>query len=110
MRTLVKCLVAAVAVMSMAMLATSFMPASVIHSYESTYTNAPASDDELREWIIAQPNVVEHTVHINRLDDKRIELTAIVCQNSWNPRPFRELDQKCVEFGYELTGPFAISQ
>ena len=110
MRTYMKYIVALVAVLMIAVFALSFVPASVIHSYETTYQSAPVSDDELRKWVIAQPNVVEHTVHINRHDDQRIELLAIVCQNSWNARPFTELDQKCAELGYELTSPFANPQ
>jgi len=109
MPTPIKCIVAIFAVLLLAVFALSFIPASVIHSYETTYESAPVSDDDLKEWVIAQPNVVEHTVHINRHDDQRIELLAIVCQNSWNAHPFTELDRKCAEFGYELTAPFAIS-
>ena len=109
MRTLLKCVVAIVALAAMTLFALTFVPASVIYELDATYQNAPDSDDKLRNWVIAQPNVVEHTVHINRRDNQKLEVIAIVCQNSWNARPFIELDRKCAELGYELAGPFAIS-
>ena len=110
MRTLLKCVVALVAFAAMALFALTFVPASVIYAFDTTYQNAPESDDELKNWVIAQPNVVEHTVHINRRENQKLEVIAIVCQNSWNARPFAELDEKCADLGYELTGPFAISR
>jgi len=110
MRTLLKFVVALFAVVAMALFALSFVPASVVYSFDATYQNAPDSDDQLKSWVIAQPNVVEHTVHINRRDSQKLEVIAIVCQNSWNAHPFTELDQKCEEFGYELTGQFAIAR
>ncbi|MDA8564268.1 hypothetical protein N9L06_07445 [Mariniblastus sp.] len=112
MKTLLKCVVALAAVAAMAVFAMSFVPNSVCYGYDVTYLKAPDSDNELKDWIIAQPNVVEHTVHVNRRNrrnNQKLEVAAIVCQNWWHVRPFKALDQQCAKFGYELAGPFAIS-
>jgi len=110
MQTLLKFGLVLVALAACVALALSAVPASYVFSYVAPYTIAPDSDDQLRAWVIEQPNVVEHTVLVQRLDDQKLQLIAIVCQNSWWSRPFTGLDKKCAELGYELTRPFEIEK
>ena len=109
MRNAFKIGLALLVVSVVAVYALSRIPASFIYALETTYVTAPESDDELKAWVIAQPNVVAHTVHINRRDNQKLEVVAIVTHDSWNHRPFQGLSDQCNELGYELASPFKNS-
>ncbi|MDB2686336.1 hypothetical protein N9Y42_03930 [Mariniblastus sp.] len=109
MRTTIKIGIALSVVVVAAVYALSRIPASFVCALETTYVTAPESDDELKSWVIAQPNVVAHTVHINRRDNQKLEVVAIVTHDSWNHRPFRDINDQCNELGYELASPFKNS-
>ena len=93
-------------VVVVAMLALSFVPASISCSLKTTYVSAPESDDKLKDWIINQPHIVGHTVYIHRREDRSLEINAIFTRNRWTRRPFRNLDDQCAKLGYELVSPF----
>ena len=106
MRTVAKYVFAIAILGAVAVYGLSRIPASVSHSLATTYQSAPESDDALRAWLAEQPGVVEHTIQINRYEENRIELHLIVTQDSWRNPPFPDIDSKCTELGYNMSGPF----
>ncbi len=106
MRYIVKTVAGILCIVLIGLLALSFIPASRIYSVETTFTSAPESDDELHKWLADQHGVVEHTIHLNRLDNQRIGLTFIISQNLWRRPAFPAIESQCAELGYDLSGPF----
>ncbi len=106
MRSIVKTVSGILCVVLIGVFALSFIPASRIYSVETTFTSAPASDEELHKWLADQPGVVEHTIHLNRRDNQRIGLTFVISQNSWKRPAFPDIESQCSVLGYELSGAF----
>ncbi|MDX1930523.1 MAG: hypothetical protein SFV81_28625 [Pirellulaceae bacterium] len=106
MRFIVNTVAGILCVLLVGSFALSFLPASRIYSVETTFTSAPESDEELRKWLADQPGVVDHTIHLSRLDNQRFGLTFIISQNSWKRPAFPDIESQCFELGYDLSGPF----
>ncbi len=94
------------ALIGLVLLGLSSLPAPFIFSVEAPFVTAPDSDDELREWLIAQLGVAEESLGIQRTKDNRIKLFMIVSRSPWMRPRFPDVDSKCLELGYKLSGPF----
>jgi len=73
--------------------------ASIGYGVSACYTQMPADDKALEEWLKAQPMVVPSTVHIGRKGDELYILfmrSEPIC-----PRPpFPKLADECASLGY----------
>ena len=91
-------------VVSVAIAALAFVPASRVYCVESTFTTAPNDDALLVTWLKNQPGVVEHTVHVDRTNSQppKLVLTFIIVQNSWLRPPFPDVEARAAELGYSF--------
>jgi len=79
---------------------------SNVYTVQSVYRTAPSSDDELLQWLTRQPGVVNRTVHLERLPERKLRLTLIIVQNLLKYPSFPDIEIRCDELGYDLDGKF----
>lgn len=82
------------------------IPAPFFSSVEASFVTAPETDDELREWIKAQPGMHVDFLTVVRTEDNKIRVQMLVGRVPWMRPRFPDLNSKCLELGYELSSPF----
>ena len=63
------------------------------------FSTMPPDDEQLAEWLKAQPGVVDHTVHFHRADDGLWLIYTQVRNLAGDPPP-PDINRAATEFGY----------
>lgn len=72
------------------------------YSLKSEFATLPADDAQFRQWLISQPGVIPHTVHIERIGPKGtvLKVTFIHTRDMLNRPAFPAMDEACRNLGY----------